>query len=426
VVEHGEHHTDTRQAKAMDLNPKGLLPLCITWTLGTGGMGLTWASGDPDYDEPLAPLAIPPVPPSNPITRQKAALGRLLFFDPKLTGDASLSCGSCHVPDQGWSFNTPIARGYPGTEHWRNAQTVINSGHFGKLFWQGSALSLEAQAETANRGAVGGNGERDVMESRLRQTPDYVARFRAVFGTERPLLDDAWRAIATFERAELTQRNTPLDRYLAGERNALSERAVRGLKLFRGKANCIECHNGPLLSDEKYYNLGVPRPAAWAEHGLNTITYRWENRVKGVQERQYRQWKDDAGLYYTTRRTADIGKFRTPQLRYLSYTAPYMHAGQLPTLEAVIDFYNRGGGKNEFTRDYRTKTPLLKPLNLSDEEQAALVALLKESSGEEITLSVPKPPAYQPLPDVADLTQRAAKRIGLEHYLTIMEKDPAR
>lgn len=395
--------------------------LSFTWTLILSGMGTAWTSEDPDYDEPLAPLALPPVPTHNPITAQKAALGRVLFFDPKLTGDASLSCGTCHAPNYGWGFNTSISRGYPGTVHWRNASTVVNSGHFGKLFWQGSSLGLEAQAESANRGAVGGNGERDVMESRLRQSPFYVEQFKAIFGSERPLLEDAWQAIATFERLELTQRNTPLDRYLAGEQNALSQQAVQGLELFQGKANCIECHNGPLLSDEKYYNLGVPRPKEWAELGINTITYRWETLAKGAQEEQYRQWKDDAGLYYTTKNKADIGKFRTPQLRYLSHTAPYMHAGQFLTLEEVIDFYNRGGGKNEFTRLYRTKTPLLKPLGLSDEEKAALVALLEESSGEEIILPAPEIPAYQPMPDALSLTQREAKRIGLEHFLSDKE-----
>ncbi|PON19646.1 hypothetical protein C2W62_01715 [Candidatus Entotheonella serta] len=130
---------------------------------------------------------------------------------------------------------------------------MVNTGYHGKLFWQGNSKSLEAQARTANKGAVAGNGEDDVMEERLRQTPQYREMFRKVFGDLEPQLMNAWRAIATFERAVLSQRDKPLDRYLQGDKAALSARAIEGLQLFTGKANCIECHNGALLSDEKCF-----------------------------------------------------------------------------------------------------------------------------------------------------------------------------
>ncbi len=380
------------------------------------------AAGDPDKDPPLAPLPAVPEPPDNPITKAKAELGKLLFFDPKLTGDASLACGDCHDPKQGWGFADPISRGYPGTVHWRNSQTVVNTGFLGKLFWQGNSKSLERQAPTANKGAVAGNGESDVMESRLRQTPYYVEKFREVFGVMRPNLGMAWMAIATFERAMLTQRDTPLDRYLRGDKKALSPKAIKGMKLFTGKANCIECHNGPMLTDEKYYNLGLPRPVEFEESGINQVTFRWENYAKGVYETRYRKWKDDAGLYYTTKRLKDAGKFRTAPLRYIKYTAPYMHAGQFFTLEEVIDFYNEGGGENEFTKAYGNKTKILKPLGLTDDEKEALVAFLEELSGDEIKMSVPKVPPYAVMPDVPGLTQAKAKRIGLETYLASLGK----
>jgi cytochrome c peroxidase len=376
------------------------------------------AKGDPDSDPPLAPLPEVPQPPDNRITEAKTELGRMLFFDPKLTGDASLSCGDCHDPKQGWAFADPISRGYPGAVHWRNSQTVVNSGFLGKLFWQGNSNSLERQAPTANKGAVAGNGENDVMEARLRQTPEYIKRFKDVFGTSQPNLGHAWMAIATFERDTLTQKNSPLDRYLKGDKSALSEQAVQGMKLFTSKANCIECHNGPMLTDERYYNLGSPRPVEFEESGMNQITFRWENYAKGVHEKKYREWKDDAGLYYTTKRPQDAGKFRTPPLRYLAFTAPYMHAGQFFTLEEVVDFYNDGGGENEFTERYGNKTPILKPLDLSDEEKEALVAFLEELSGVEIVMPIPKVPEYGVMPDVPGLTQAKAKRIGLETYLS--------
>ena len=384
--------------------------------------GAALADGDPDVDAPLAPLGRVPEPLDNKITQAKAELGKLLYFDPKLSGDASLSCADCHNPKEGWGTAEPICRGYPGGVHWRNCQTVVNSGYLSKLFWQGNANSLEKQAPTAAKGGISGNGEADVMEQRLRQTPKYLELFKDVFGTERPILNDAWFAIATFERAMLSQTDTPLDRYLGGDKTALSDEAIAGLDLFTGKANCIECHNGPMLTDEKYYNLGVPRPLEWEESGINTITYRFELYAKGVPEKYYREFKDDLGLYFTTKRPSDFGKFRTPPLRYLAYTAPYMHAGQFYTLEEVIDFYNDGGGDNEMTKRAGNKTPILKPLDLTDEEKEALVIFLDEVSGDEIVMALPVVPPYGVMPDVAGLTQASAKRIGLEAYLAAAEQ----
>ncbi|MCP4701525.1 MAG: cytochrome-c peroxidase [Gammaproteobacteria bacterium] len=396
------------------------LLMLLAWAVV--GMGNAYAEGDPDKDAPLAPLPPVPQPPDNKITEAKAKLGQLLFFDPKLTGDASLACSDCHDPKQGFGTNETISRGYPGAVHWRNSHTVVNSGYLNKLFWQGNSLSLEKQAPTANMGAVAGNGERDVMESRLRQTPYYLQEFKNVFGTERPVMEDAWQAIATFERAMLSQKDTPLDRYLTGDKSALSAQAIKGMELFTGKANCIECHNGPVLSDEKYYNLGLPRPPEFEKSGINQITFRWENYAKGVHEKKYREWKDDAGVYYTTKRPNDAGKFRTQPLRYLRYTAPYMHGGQFFTLEEVVDFYNDGGGENQFTKTYGNKTKILKPLNLSDDEKEALAAFLDEISGDEIKMAIPKIPEYGVMPDVPGLTQKQAKRIGLETFLSSITK----
>ncbi len=383
------------------------------------------AAGDPDIDLPLAPLGPVPVPPDNPSTPEKVELGKLLFFDPKLTGDASLSCASCHHPKQGWGYNEAISRGYPGTVHWRNSQTVVNTGYHGKLFWQGNSKSLEAQARTANKGAVAGNGEDDVMEERLRQTPEYRERFRQVFGDLAPQLMNAWRAIAAFERAVLSQLDTPLDRYLQGDKTALSAQAVDGMRLFTGKANCIECHNGALLSDEKYYNLGVPRARQWATSAMHQITFRYEQYAKGVHEKLYRALKDDAGLYYTTKQKGDMGKFKTPSLRYVKFTAPYMHNGHFDSLEDVIDFYNNGGGDNEFTdgtHGVKSKTAILKPLGLTDVEKAALIAFLEALSGDEIQVEAVKVPNVAPFPDVATLTQKQAKTAGLEDILALRAK----
>lgn len=347
---------------------------------------------------PLAPLGDPPIPLDNPQSDAKVELGKMLFWDPRLGGDASIACVTCHEPDQGWAFSDALSRGYPGTVHWRNSQTVVNSAYLGKLFWAGSAKSLEAQAPSAAKGAVAGNGENDVMETRLAFIPEYRRRFNEVFGTEWPLIADAWRAIAAFERT-LIHNDTPLDQYLNGDKAALSDQQIAGMELFFGKARCIQCHNGALATNEKYYNLGVPPAERWEDDGLAQITFRYELFAKGVTQEMYRQLKDDPGLYFRTKQKADMGKFRTPPLRYTLYTAPYMHNGAFWDLEEVVQFYNEGGGENDFTDGTmaETKSPLMKPLGLTDDEVEQLVAFLEAFSGDELEVEAPSLPPYAPL-----------------------------
>jgi len=343
--------------------------------------------------DPLAPLGPPPIPPDNPqmvdengypiASDPKVELGRVLFYDNRLSGNASISCADCHSVDFGWTDGSDLCRGYTGTSHWRNCQTLINSAYYDKLFWDGSSKSLEAQAASAAMGAVSGNGERDMMEERLRQVPEYVRRFRDVFGTQWPELEDAWRAIAAFERT-LIQTDTPYDRYLRGDVSALTNTEVAGLELFRGKAACVDCHNGPLLSDQRFHALGVPENESFTYDALRQITFRYEQYIKGVTEEQYREVKTDLGLYYVTKRTEDMGKFRTPSLRYTVYTAPYMHNGVFYTLNEVVDFYDAGGGPGSG----------LAPLGLSAEEKANLVAFLESLSGEEVRMQRPDLPPY--------------------------------
>jgi len=357
-----------------------------------------YKAGKPEVNPPLAPLPPMPVPPDNKITKEKVELGKILFFDPRLGGDASISCASCHDPEQGWAWAEDFSRGYPGTVHWRNSQSIINSQYMQKQFWAGAAASGEKQAPSAAKGAVAGNGEDDIMEARLALIPEYRRRFRDVFGDEWPLIGNAWKAIATFERT-LVSDNTPLDAYLKGDKTALSEQQLRGKKLFEGKANCIECHNGPLASDERYYNIGVPSSRRWEEDGMAQITFRYEQYAKGVTEPMYRNVKADAGFYYRSKNAWDKGKFRTPPLRYIAYTAPYMHNGAFYTLEEVIDFYDRGGYDEEGrTTDFpENKTPLIKPLGLTDEEKEDLLAFLEAFSGDEITIDKPELPSYEPM-----------------------------
>jgi cytochrome c peroxidase len=305
-----------------------------------------------------------------------------------------MPCVSCHLPNLGWGDGGAISRGYPGTKHWRNSQTVLNSAYYNKLFWEGSVTSLEAQAPAAAEGPVAGNGDGSVMEMRLRFIPEYVEAFRKVFGTEWPRINDAWRAVAAYQRTIVTDaKQVPFDRWLAGDKKALSDAQQRGMALYNGKAGCIQCHNGALASDQRFHALGVPEPAAFRDDPLLQVTHRWQQYQKGLPEGNYRDATIDRGLYYVTKNPKDIGKFRTPSLRELKVTAPYMHNGVFTTLAEVVDFYNAGGGTSP------NKSPLLRPLNLSSAEKAELVAFLEALSMDKPLLhDEPKLPGdYKPL-----------------------------
>lgn len=339
---------------------------------------------------PLATLPPVPVPADNPQTADKIALGKQLFFDDRLSGNGSMGCAQCHRPDLGWGTGSPISFGYPGTTHWRNSQTILNSAYYNKLFWDGAVTSLETQAPAAAGGAVAGNGDDSMMEMRLAFVPEYRAAFKKIFGTEYPMIWDAWRAISAYQRTVVTDaKKVPFDRFLAGDKAAMSDAAKRGMALYDGKAGCIACHNGPLASDQKFYRTGVTEAKEFGTDETQQITFRWEVYQKGVSEKTYRTATVDHGLYYVTKRDVDIGRWRTPSLRELKWTGPYMHNGMLETLADVVDFYDKGGGPG---------AEKLKPLGLSTQEKADLVAFLEALSMDEPLLhDAPALPKTQPL-----------------------------
>jgi len=366
------------------------------FAIGMAGLLLTGAMAlAAEKQPPLAPLPPPPIPKDNPNSAEKIALGKQLFWDGRLSGDSSMPCVSCHLPTLGWGDAGEISRGYPGTKHWRNSQTVLNSAYYNKLFWEGSVTSLENQAPSAAEGGVAGNGDPSVMEMRLRFIPAYVQSFKNVFGTEWPRMNDAYRAIAAYQRTVVSDTSkVPFDRYAKGDKQALNDAQKRGMALYNGKAGCIQCHNGPLASDQKFYALGVPDHPAFKEDTLLQVTHRWQQYQKGVPENQYRNAVGDMGLYYVTKNPKDIGKFRVPSLREVKYTGPYMHNGVFATLAEVVDFYDRGGGAGV------NKTSLLKPLHLTAAEKQYLLAFIDAlSMTEPLIHEDPKLPGdYQPLP----------------------------
>ena len=343
----------------------------------------------------LAPLPEVPVPADNPITAAKTELGKLLFFDNRLSGDVGTSCASCHDPRQGWGDGQAVSRGYAGTQHWRNSQTIINSAFFTKLFWAGEVPSLEAQASSAITGNLAGNGDPVMIEERIMQMPEYLAMFKEAFGVDRPTFAHVLKAIATFERAAMISRDSPFDEYLAGDEDALSDDAKAGLALFQGKAGCIQCHHGALMSDEDFHFLDLPQHSVFNTDPLRQVALRYQHYIRGVPEDVYRNADEDLGLYYTTKKDGDKGRFRTPSLRYLEYTAPYMHNGVLSEIEDVVEYYNEGGG------DDPKQSQLIKPLGLTEDEKFELVEFLYSLSGDEIRMNVPKLPEYEVSPEFA-------------------------
>jgi cytochrome c peroxidase len=338
---------------------------------------------------PLAALSPAPFPLDNPYSDAKAELGTLLYFDPRMSGDGSTSCNSCHPANDGsWAIGSPMSFGYPGTTHWRNSQTIINSAYYLYLNWDGSATSIERQNNGAWTGTVAGNLDTAMAEERLAQIPEYVRLFKEVFGTDFPLYGDAIKAVATFQRT-IVSKNVPFDAYLSGDANAISDEAKQGYDLFTGKANCIACHNGPLVSDNTFHNIGVPTAPDFHTNALRQITVRWQYWNRGVPEDEYATMDADLGLYYITKLESDKGKFRTPSLRETCYTAPYMHNGAFNTLEEVVAFYKAGGG------DDSNKDSLLRPLTLTEQEQAALVAFMRSLCGDKIIVEQPELPPYE-------------------------------
>lgn len=305
---------------------------------------------DTSFYEPLPEMKYPK---DNPWSKEKEELGKMLYFDPRLSGSNWISCATCHNPGLGWSDGLPLALGHGQKQLGRHSPTVINSGYFDAQFWDGRAPSLEEQA----KGPIQAPGEmnQDVNElvQELKAIPGYVKRFDKVFGKNSITFDNIVKAIATFERS-IVSKNAPYDRYMNGDKNAMSKSAVNGMKLFFGKAKCSICHNGPAFTDSRFHNIGV----------------------KG----------GDVGRYGVTKDESDKGAFKTPGLRHVSRTAPYMHNGSEKTLKQVIQFYNRGGDVEE------NKSPFITPLGLSDQEVNDLVEFMKALEGEPIEVVVPELP----------------------------------
>lgn len=297
-----------------------------------------------------------PVPADNPQSDAKISLGRQLYFDGRLSANNEISCATCHNPKTGWAGHEPTDTGIGGRTGTRNSGTIVNSGYMKFQFWDGRAGSLEEQALGPIHNPVEMGESLENVVQKLNAIPGYKQQFQDVFHSD-VTTDGIAKAIASFERT-IVSGASPYDRSARGDKTALVAEAQRGMTIFNGKGGCVACHSGPLFSDQSFHNIGVGMDAE----------------------------KPDIGREVVTKDTKDRGKFKTPGLRNVENTFPYMHDGKTPTLEAVVDFYNKGGIANA------ALDPLIKPLGLSDTEKKDLVAFLKALTGPEPIVEPPKLP----------------------------------
>ena len=320
---------------------------------------------------PVTAAEFGPVKPAK-VDAKKAALGKRLFFDPRLSGDAAISCSTCHIPEKGFADGLPLAKAYPGSLGFRNTPTLINAAqkaawfHDGRIGTNLNDVTRESITETYSM-----NMDMRLMQERVKQDPIYVKMFKEA-GYGEPSNGSIRKAIPEYLKT-LTSRGSAFDS------GAMSDAAQRGFELFKGKAGCAQCHAGDRFSDDQPHNIGAPNnPEIWS-NPLRHVTYVAFGMFLGVEN--YMNIRRDVGAHIRTHKSdgSDIGKFMTPTLRELTHTAPYMHNGMIKSLEDVVAFYNKGGGSDA------NKDPRIRPLGLSKDERANLVAFLKALSGKPLT-----------------------------------------
>jgi cytochrome c peroxidase len=295
-----------------------------------------------------------PVPKDNQITEARIELGKMLFFDPRLSGSNWISCATCHNPAMGWSDGLPTGIGHGMEVLGRATPTILNTAYQKLQFWDGRARTLEEQALGPMSAPGEMNQDLDELVKELAVIPGYVTSFEKAYSKEGITKITIAKAIATFERT-IVSSESPFDSWLKGDGSKIQAAAKRGFETFKGKANCAACHHGFNFSDDGFHNIGL----------------------KGVT---------DVGRYAIKPVKVLKGAFKTPTLRDIAFTAPYMHNGMYKTLEEVVDHYDRGG-------DLKIKVdPNMKKLDLSKQEKRDLVAFLQSLSGKPVVVSIPKLP----------------------------------
>lgn len=281
-------------------------------------------------------------------------MGKTLFFDNRLSGANATSCASCHNPDLGWSDGHPTARGHDGKALKRATPTILNTAYIPLQFWDGRAHSLEEQALGPIQSRVEMNQDLDELIEELTAVAWYRDAFEKAYPGEGINRNTIAKALASFERT-IVSTESPFDRWIDGERTAISQSAQRGFRTFQSKGRCMLCHNGFNFTNDNFHNIGLKN-------------------------------QDDPGRYAIRKAKSLQGAFKTPTLRDIALTAPYMHDGSLKTLEEVIEHYNKGGIVSKHL------DPTMKKLNLSEREKKDLVAFMKSLTGKPRPIELPKIP----------------------------------
>ncbi|PIF46665.1 cytochrome c peroxidase [Chryseobacterium sp. 52] len=298
-------------------------------------------------------------------------LGKKLFFDPKLSSSSQISCSSCHNPELGWADRQEVALGNDHLQGKRNTQSLYNIAERTSYFWDGRAKTLEEQM----LGPISAHNEMNMkpekLAGKLSKLTEYRQLFKDVYHTDKITFDKIAKALAVFQKTIRSQPSR-LDKFIKGDHKALSDKEIYGMHLFRTKARCMNCHNGKYLTDESFHNIG--------------LTY-------------YKREYEDLGLYHITKKADDVGKFKTPSLRDLDYTAPWMHNGLMDDLHGVVSLYNSGMQMINPSPEEKKADPnfpvtdhLMQPLKLNEQEIDAVVAFLKSISGSYYKMPRPEIP----------------------------------
>ncbi len=309
-------------------------------------------------DPYLRPIPVP-YPADNVPTADRVELGKMLFFDPRLSGSEWISCATCHNPALSWSDGLPTMIGNSMAKGHRSTPTILNTAYNQTQFWDGRAKTLEEQALGPIQAPGEMNQDLAGLATRLGKIEGYRQMFDKAYPNEGITDKTIAKAIASFERT-VVSTEAPFDRWRKGDKNAISVAAQRGFKLFEGKADCVACHQGFNFADDGFHNIGLPHQ----DHDV-----------------------EDMGRFAHRKVKVNKGAFKTPTLRDVEMTAPYMHNGAYPTLDEVVEHYNKGGVNLE------NLDPNMKPLNLNSQEKADIVAFMKSLTGKAMVVTVPRLPA---------------------------------
>ncbi|WP_316810138.1 cytochrome-c peroxidase [Pedobacter heparinus] len=303
--------------------------------------------------------------------KPKIKLGKLLFFDPLLSGSGQISCSSCHDPQISWGDRRAVALGNDHLSGNRNTISLLNVAHRKTLFWDGRATTLEEQAkspiEAHNEMAM----KPKVVGQKIGAIKAYKQLFKEAFGDDKVTYEKIVTALGAFQRT-ITSRQSRFDRFLAGDTKVLTDQEIEGLHLFRTKARCMNCHYGQYLTDEEFHNIG--------------LTY-------------YKRKYEDLGRYNVTKKPEDVGRFRTPSLRDVMHGAPWMHNGLFDNIDGIINIYNSGMHMIDPKPEQKAADPLypqtdkiLRKLNLNPDEKKAIVAFLQAVTATQYHMPRPELP----------------------------------